>query len=474
MHMQDLWNTVSGNRIISRISGILPDETYLVGGCVRDILRDETPSDYDIVTFSDVWQLAESIARIFKARTFWVDETRRVARISIPLEGLVIDVCAPKGKDINTDLMSRDITINAIALDTRQKKLIDPTGGLSDLDLAIIRAISEDNLKDDPLRILRCLRFALELGFDIEMDTLAMLKRNAHLVTKAAPERIKYEFMKALSIQGGSGLFQFMEKLSLVEVFFPQYGHSKDMDQGIHHRWPLLKHVILTAKEIDNLISKADFYLEGIGNYFLEEIEANVTRGSMLRLSAFLHDIGKSESRIKGPDGSVHFYGHAERGEDIARAFCQRIRLSVKAERIVTGIVAKHMALLEIACMGEPSKRAITRFLDASKDIVPEILLHALADARATGKPPDHVGSGPFMETLIRRVWGYYKGEYSAQMTRPLLDGWDVMETLGCPSGSHVGKALDMVMEARAEGILKNREDAIKYIISKKDTILSG
>ena len=472
MHMQDLWNTVSRDRVISRIAGVLPDNTYLVGGCVRDILLKKRPSDYDIVCFSDVEQLAENIARMFDANAFWLDKQREVARLNIPSKGIMVDVSAPKGEDIRTDLLSRDITINAIGLDIRQKKLVDPANGRSDLNSGIIRVISEKNLKDDPLRVLRCLRLALELGFDIEPSTRAMLKRNAHLVDSAAPERIGYEFMKSLSVSGGSRLFTLMEDLSLIGVFFPQYAYAKDMEQGRHHRWPLLRHVILTAEEADGLISKAESYLEGIGDYFLKEVSLGITRGALLKLSAFLHDIGKSESRIETPDGGVHFYGHAARGEDIARAFCKRIRMPEKAERIVTGIVARHMALLELACTGEPSRRNLARFLDASKGFVPEILLHALADARATGKPAEHVGSGPFMEALVRRAWEYYRGEYSVLKARPLLNGKDVMEILGCPPGPHVGKALNMLMDARADGILKTKEDAINYIISRKRAIL--
>ena len=464
--MHELSTAAFHNPILSPLLDLFTEDDYLVGGCIRDLLLAKSPVDFDIVTFGDVWAKAAAIADRFGAHAFWLDRQRGVARIALKDERVKIDVCAPKAGTIADDLRLRDITINAMAMGLKRGDLLDPLDGMHDLQAGHIRIISAQNLADDPLRVLRCLRFAVMLGFSLPDDTMAVLRMFAPQVRSAAPERIKQELMSALSLPCGSDLFLLLEDAGLIPVLFPPY---VDVDQGRHHRWPLLKHVILTARAIDPLLADPGAYLPGIGAYFLAAIEEGVSRACILRLAAFLHDIGKPDAMYTAADGVVHFHGHAQAGASATLRLCQELRFSAQAVQIATGIVAHHMRILELACGGIITPRAMHRLLKATRGFTPEVLLLVIADAEATGKDPAYLGAHPDIGEIVKRIWVYDRDVFALHKTAPLLSGHDVMHALDIPSGPEVGRYLCLVEEARADGLIKTRSEALRYLAELED-----
>jgi tRNA nucleotidyltransferase/poly(A) polymerase len=170
--MHGLLNAVSKNPTLKGILPHLPERTYLVGGCVRDLILGNDPSDFDLVTFGESMALARKLAQHLGGTAFFMDQERQVARVALKQGELTIDVSPPRGLDIVSDLSERDITINAMALNPVDGTLIDPLGGQMDLQERLIRLIAEKNLRDDPLRGLRCLRFSLQLGFSLDAATI--------------------------------------------------------------------------------------------------------------------------------------------------------------------------------------------------------------------------------------------------------------------------------------------------------------
>ncbi|MBN1635556.1 MAG: CCA tRNA nucleotidyltransferase [Deltaproteobacteria bacterium] len=459
--MRDLWSIASSDRVIAEIADLLLPDTYLVGGCIRDMLLVRQPHDFDIVTFSPVWSFAKEVASRFGASAFWMDQSREIARIVVKDNAVTIDITPPKGSDIEEDLKHRDITINAMAFSFSSRKFIDPLDGLRDLGNKIIRVISANALVADPLRVLRCLRFAITLDFSIQVETVEYLKRYASGIRDVSPERIKQELLLCLNEKQGSRLFGMLDTFGLLEELFPYY---QDLNQGLHHRWPLKRHVIETANEIDNLLNEIEAYLPEIGEYFSEPIEAGASRAALLRLGAFLHDIGKPETMSSDRDGRLHFYQHAIQGTRLVRSIARELTFAAKSCDILSGIVEHHMRLLDLACQGDISNRAMHRFLKTTQGYVPEILVHALADAWATGKDPGYVGSRPDMERVISKVWSYYLSTYLQQTLSPLIDGHDVMHILKIEPGPQIGACLKMVEEARAEGFVSTRIEALNYL----------
>jgi len=453
------WTAALHDPILKRIAELFTPDDYLVGGCVRDFCLGIPPADFDLVSFGDVWTLAERIALRLGSHAFWMDKTRAIARIAQANPPIKIDVCAPKAATITADLAERDITINAMALHPSTQALIDPLEGLADLEQRRIRIIAEKNLADDPLRVLRCLRFSLQLDFSFSEETRCALRRQAPYLTAVAPERIKQELDAALALPGGAKIFELMQTYDL--PLFPQY---VDIDQGEHHRWPLIRHAVLAALETENLVDKAETYLPGIGNYFKERIEDGVTRGGLLKLAAFLHDIGKPEAHTLDADGTVHFYGHAQVGARQTASILKSLHYATQTIRITAGIVEHHMRVLELAVGGIITNRAMHRFLSATMGFVPEILLLTIADAEATGKDPAYAGARPDIEAVVRRIWTYYREVFCITRLEPLLSGHDIMQALDIPPGPRVKEALVMVEEARADGLVQNRDEALAYL----------
>lgn len=171
----------------------LPETAYLVGGSVRDALlqRYKTPIDLDFVLPQNAIAIAQGIANFHHAGFVVLDAAREIARVVFP-QG-TLDLAKQSGNSLETDLLRRDFTINAIAYNIQSKKLIDPMGGVADLEQKIVRMVSPDNLSDDPLRLLRAYRQAAQLNFEIEINTRKAISDRVHLLNTVAAERVQAE-----------------------------------------------------------------------------------------------------------------------------------------------------------------------------------------------------------------------------------------------------------------------------------------
>jgi tRNA nucleotidyltransferase/poly(A) polymerase len=423
--MRDLWSIASSDKIISKISKAFTKNTFLVGGCVRDILMKRPSRDYDIVTFDDAWGLAQKIAKTLGAKAFWIDRKREVARIAFSGSNgqTLIDISAPKGPDIISDLKARDITINAIALDLQNKKLIDPLHGAADLQSRIIRSTSEANLISDPLRILRCARFAVELGFTIEPKTYKLLKKHSSLLSSCAPERIRQELMTGLNCENGAKMFLLMHETNLISPIF----HFKKQSS-----FPV-------ATKINHLIEQRESYLPGIENYFYQEIESGITRSGLLRFGAFLID------------------NHALSLEKI-RKICRGLKFSNRSGKIVAMMLNSSISLAKFK---DDIKKKPYHFISTTEDVLPEILLLCLADS-------DNLSRNI---PMAKNIWDYYVNIFKPRDKTPLLSGDEIMNMLNCTPGPKVGKLLARIEQARIEGSLSSKQDAIRYLHTIKGGI---
>lgn len=186
----------------------LPEDAYLVGGAVRDALlhRQKDYIDLDFVVAERAIETARAIAGRYRAGFVVLDEARQIARVVF--EGGTLDFARMEGKTLEIDLKRRDFTVNAIAYDPRERELIDPLGGLHDLRAKRLRMVSRENLKDDPLRLLRAYRQAAQLDFEIEGDTLVAIRSLAGLLGNVAAERVRSELDYLLLNTGGDKWLQ--------------------------------------------------------------------------------------------------------------------------------------------------------------------------------------------------------------------------------------------------------------------------
>ena len=224
-----LWHRLEPDRWPLKPSQ-LPEGAVLVGGAVRDGLLNRLPPcpDLDLVIPGAVLSTVQRLAKDHGGVCVVLDEQRDMARLV--LRGWTIDFARFEGDDLREDLFRRDFKLNAIALTLSDpQQLIDPTGGIQDLQNGLICAIRESNLRDDPLRLLRALRLMAELEMRIDADTLAMLEANSPLLTHSAPERIQAELLRLVAAPAADEAIALLQALALLNPWRPrdlEHSHS--------------------------------------------------------------------------------------------------------------------------------------------------------------------------------------------------------------------------------------------------------
>ncbi len=450
--MHDLSRTVSSNETLKQIEDLLPERTYLVGGCIRDMLLGRVPLDFDLVTYAPVTDLAGSIAERLGSRPFWMDERRGVMRIALKSSGASIDLSAPKGLSIEEDLRARDLTINAMAYDISRHRLIDPLDGLHDLSRGMIRIVSEENLLNDPLRSLRAIRFSVTLNFAVHEESSRMIRRHAGRLGGVSGERIKQEFVQALRSVHGADFFRLLTWNALVPILFAPYFPGRDHGDDRQHS--LLLSVIPPCQELDGIVYACDALMPGCSGLLAQETENGVQRGALLRLAAFLlgledlrsWDLQSRESGISTRERSM---------EDRAVDFCSSLRFSTRSARMIRSLLGREKRTQRFLAQQDPSSLDIHRFCEDTAEQLPEAFLLSLSRAHTQETLP---------RQTVARAWEYYRTTYQEHKKNPLISGSDVIVVLGTGAGPEVGKWLRTVEEARARGVVRTRGEAMKFL----------
>ncbi|MBR4544066.1 MAG: HD domain-containing protein [Lachnospiraceae bacterium] len=331
-----------------KIISILNDaghEAYVVGGCVRDSVLGRDPADWDITTSASPAQVKELFRRTvdtgIKHGTVTVlmksDGALNVYEVTTyRIDGIYDDGRHPRNvtftSDLSKDLERRDFTINAMAYHP-EKGLVDLFGGREDLSDNVIRCVgdAEKRFGEDALRMMRAIRFAAQLGADIEPDTYAAIKKLAPTLEKVSAERIRVE-MEKLLMSDNPDFFKLFYETGLTKVFLPEFDTAMVTTQeNPHHAYNVGDHMLHAVCDV-NLERLAEEY-EG------EELENNKR---ILRLTMLLHDIGKPATKTVDEDGIAHFKGHPELGTRMSGEILRRLRYDNDTVKMVTGLVAAH------------------------------------------------------------------------------------------------------------------------------------
>ena len=463
--------------VLSRLVSLSTGPLYLVGGTVRDLLRRVPIKDIDVIMQKGSDKVARAAADSEGGSFFFLDEQRHMSRVMLPCAGgsVQLDFADFEGADLAADLARRDFTVNAMAVDIREYLdhgdidacgIIDLHGGQEDLRNGIIRTTAPRVLDEDPLRLLRAVRFAAVLHFTLHPDTVREIRLRAGAITKPSPERVRDELFLILS-EPSAGIHLFLtESLGLLEHLFPELTRLKGFAPGKHHQYDILTHSIKTAdyadQALEDLLRLADEKADRIREHFCEPLEQGITRMAALRFACLLHDIAKSDTFSRDEDGDVHFHGHDQVGADRAKEICARLRLSKAATAIVEKNIRNHMRPLQLSQSNGPSRRALYRYCRDLKDALPESLVLSLADGRATGEamPPEG-----FQDTsgTVAFITKYYYEKYLKAEEKPLLSGRDLIE-LGLAPGPAFREILDNVRERQAAGELTGRREALKLV----------
>jgi len=415
---------------------------YLVGGAVRNFLLGQPIKDLDFATSATPKEIQTLFPKSFYDNNYGtVKIPHRQGQIEITTfrqEADYKDYRHPDkiawGKSIKEDVTRRDFTVNALALGIPAGKkdfhleLIDNFSGQEDLKKGLIRAVGDpqERFREDALRLLRAIRFACQLNFEIEPKTLAAIKKQASLIRNISGERIRDEIFKIITGDQVEKGFELARKTNLANYLLPELVKGYKMEQKGHHLWGVWKHSLLSAQYCPS-------------------------RDPIVRLAALIHDIGKPVV-IKEINGERTFYNHEVVGALLARRIGQRLKLAKKDLNKLVILVRYH----QFSVSEKQTDKAIKRFIRrVGKENIPDML------AIRTG---DRLGSGAKetswrTEAFKRRLIEVQKEPFSIKDLK--INGHDVMKTLNIPPGPRVGQILAAIFEKVEEGQTPNKRKAL-------------
>ena len=472
-------------------------EAYVVGGWVRDVLLGRDTADIDIALAGDALAIAPRVASALGGTCVLLDEANQVARVVLPVPEepspkvqWQLDFSSFSGT-IEADLARRDFTINALAVNLHQLvrgrpavQVIDPFHGGDDLRSRVIRVVAESVFTADPVRLLRAVRLAAELGFTMDEATETLIQRDARLIARVAGERVREELLRLLSVPGSGRFLPYLDKLGLLTAIFPEMALTRGVVQPGEHAWDVLEHSLKTVVAIDFLLHEGDWeYADSpvlslapwsvtLAQHFDQEISSGSTRKALLRLGGLLHDIAKPQTKAIEAGGRLRFLGHAQEGAVAAASTLERLRFSGKEIRLVELLIRHHLRPGQMGQPELPTRRAIYRFFRDTGEAGIDILFLSLADHLATRGP----ALDPAHWQEHTKVMRYILEQHWPEEPHParLIDGHDIMNIFGIKPGPKVGKLLEAVREAQAAGEVTTRETAlvlIKNLLEKQDSI---
>jgi len=474
----------AGELLATTVDVLAGTDAYVVGGTVRDALLDRPLADLDLAVAGDTPGLARTLADRLGGHYVLIDEERGTARIVLddgPVR--IIDVARLRG-DIAADLAARDFTIDALAaqpatLATGSAAVIDPHGGLRDLEARVVRLVSEQALIDDPLRLLRAVRLAVQLDFEIEPSTAEALRRHAGRIGQAAGERQRAELARCFASPSAARALRLMDGLGLLEQLLPEVTAGRGVTQPKEHYYDVFDHAIETVAALDLMLSEQmppgeresalwralwgtlDL-LPGLRAHFDEDVSGGRSRAALLKLAGLLHDVAKPETRAPDETGRIRFFGHAERGAETAQRVLRRLRFSRRETELVATMVEEHLRPGQLSQEGPPSRRALFRFFRDTGDVAESVLLLSLADALAARGPRMTVEGWSGHVAYIAHVLARRSQDEAIVRPPRLLTGDDLMAALGLQPGPEVGRLLSALEEAQAAGEVSSREGAIE------------
>jgi putative nucleotidyltransferase with HDIG domain len=413
-------------------------EALFAGGCVRDQLRDRAPKDYDVATSAP----ADRVLALFPGSLpvgvqFGVvlvpTSGHRIEVATFRRDGIYLDSRHPVTVHFGSaeeDARRRDFTINGMFFDPLANRLIDYVGGAADLERGIVRAIGDPRARfaEDKLRMLRAVRLAARLAFTIESATWDALRDDAAAIDRIAFERIGEEIRMILCEGAAKRGFELLHSSGLLAILLPEVAAMEGVAQSpTHHpEGDVLRHTLLV---IDQLREPSE----------------------TLALGALLHDVGKPvcAGHRAAPEGDrITFYGHPERGAEMAIAICQRMKRSRAVWERVAYMVRNHLRLVNAPHMRPAT---LKRFL--REDGIEELLELARMDARAAS------GDLQYYEFCRARLAAL---SHEEMRPAPLLTGDDLI-ALGHRPGPRLGEILHALEEAQLEGTLATRADALAW-----------
>jgi poly(A) polymerase len=327
----------------------------------------------------------------------------------------------------------------------------------------------------DAARLLRAVRLAAQLGFKLTPETESFIRRDSHLITRVAGERIREEILQIFSSNRAGDFLRYLDNLGLLTEIIPELARAKGVEQPIEHYWDVFNHSMETVKAVDFLLRKGDWeyqdssilsfvpWSERLENYFDSVVGEGSTHASILKLAALFHDIAKPETKII-TEQRVRFFGHPDQGAGVAAEILERLRFSNKEIRLVELMVESHMRPTQMSHEGMPTHRAIYRFFRDTGNAGIDVLFLSLADHLAARGPNLDIEQWKMHNAQTAYIIHAYFDSEKVAFPPKIIDGHDLINQFGLKPGPKIREILEAVKEAQAAGEITSREEALYYI----------
>ena len=436
-------------------------ELALVGGPVRDAFLGRPAKDLDFTSNATPDEILAVLKKLTKST--W-DIGRDFGTIGALIDGEQVEITTYRsdsydqqtrkpivefGNSLEVDLSRRDFTVNALALRLPELVLVDPSGGVEDLLEGILRTPSTPAISfgDDPLRMLRAIRFSAQLGFDLDAETMDALRTMGESLTIISAERIRDEFSKLLLTPAPRRGIELLVETGLAELVMPEIPALRLERDEHHHHKDVYQHSLTVLDQA---------------------IELEESRGSfegpdlVLRLAALMHDIGKPATRRLEPGGVVTFYHHDVVGSKIAKKRLRELRFDNDTINDVARLIELHLRFFGYT-EGAWTDSAVRRYVRDAGPLLERLHILTRADVTTRNKRKSHMLSFAY-DDLETRVAELAELE-EMQAVRPDLDGEQIMAILGIRPGREVGEAYRFLLEMRLDDGPLGEEEATRRLL---------
>jgi len=409
-------------------------EAYVVGGCVRDVLREAKPADWDVTTSAKPEEIQKVFPRSFYENRFLTvtvqtksrnPELKEIEITTYRSEAKYTDKRHPDeielAKTLKEDLARRDFTVNSLALEPEKSgfKIIDFFGGRNDLESKTIQTVGkpEERFSEDALRMIRAARFAATLGggWQIEGKTSQAIKKNSPWLQAISKERIRDELMKIIMSERASQGIELLRELGLLQYIIPELAEGYGVSQNKHHIYDCYEHSLNSLQY-------------GAKRNFNKHV----------RLAALLHDVAKPRAkRGQGPEAT--FYGHEVRGAKMTAQILNRLKFPKKDIEKVAKLVRYHLFYYNVGEVTESSVRRLVR--QVGPENMEELLQLRMCDRIGSGVPKAEPYKLRHLKYLIEKV---SRDPLSVKMLK--VTGNDIMSQLSIPPGPKIGHILNILL----------------------------